>query len=177
MKLFYKIIIAFILVAVGVYSYKFAIQSSRLNNCIIVLEKTNDILKRKLDAKAQNLELSFENIPLETLVTILHKNHDASGESSETYLIDDQYRTLTDSRFDQYIAKGDKIVTPSTMLALEGKSGYMEEVDMHGISVLSVFSFLRYGQRTFAIVTQVDIAEAKSSKFNNLNDFYKSEGK
>ncbi len=103
------------------------------------------------------------------------------GETGETYLVGPDMLMRSDSYLDpenhtivasfKNPSKG-RAETEATRLALAGETGADVIMDYNGNPVLSAFAPLKVGGVTWAILAEIDVAEAFSPKDENGNYFY-----
>ncbi len=104
------------------------------------------------------------------------------GETGESYLIGSDKLMRSDSFLDpkNHTVKTSflnpdkgKVDTEASQNALAGKEGQDVTIDYNGNTVLSCFSPLKIMDLSWAIITQMDVAEAFSPKDNQGEYFYK----
>lgn len=79
------------------------------------------------------------------------------GYSAEGYLVDPQYRMLTESRFyGQDVILKQLVDTLSAQKALEGEKGCEVIKDYRGVIVLSAYSSIEIGNVRWAILVEID---------------------
>ena len=153
-------------IVLGLLFVQHKLEVSRFNNCVSVLTAANQEIRSAVLSRAETLDTSLENIPQQELTEIIHHGHERYGETSETYVVDQNHILLVNSRFEGYLKKGDKLNHPSVAFALGGNSGHIEESDTYGIPMVSVYSSITYKDKTWAVITQIDGEEAVSSRFD-----------
>ena len=83
------------------------------------------------------------------------------GETGETYVVGTDYLMRSNSRFEsKSTVLTKKVETESTKLALAGGSGVHETVDYREVPVWSAYAKLELDGVSWAIVSDVDVAEA-----------------
>ena len=83
------------------------------------------------------------------------------GESGETYLVGADKLMRSDSRFsEESTILKTKVDGETVRLALAGKTGAQEVLDYRGISVLSGYGPIEFQGVTWAILAEIDTAEA-----------------
>ncbi len=83
------------------------------------------------------------------------------GESGETYIVGSDQLMRSDSRFSEASTLLKTKVTGATVTkALEGKDGVEVILDFRGIPVISAYTPLEFMGTTWAIIGEVDVAEA-----------------
>lgn len=83
------------------------------------------------------------------------------GESGETYIVGSDQLMRSDSRFSEASTLLKTKVTGATVTkALEGKDGVEVILDYRGIPVISAYTPLEFMGTTWAIIGEVDVAEA-----------------
>ncbi len=85
------------------------------------------------------------------------------GDTGETYLVGNDYLLRSNSRFEENSILKRKVETESSKEALAGKSGQKVIKDYRGISVLSVYGPLIIKDFSWAILSEIDTAEAFKS--------------
>ncbi|MEM9834512.1 MAG: GAF domain-containing protein [Bacteroidota bacterium] len=99
-------------------------------------------------------------IPLDEIDAITQERT-GLGESGETYLVGRDYLMRSDSRFsEESTVLKLKVATLGVEEALSGKSGTQIIDDYRGVPVLSSYALLRVENITFAILSEMDVAEA-----------------
>ncbi|WP_120498767.1 methyl-accepting chemotaxis protein [Kiloniella sp. EL199] len=83
------------------------------------------------------------------------------GQSGETYLVGPDFFMRSDSRFSQESTLLKTKVTGNNVTkALKGESGVETIVDYRGVEVISAYTPLKFMGTTWAILGEVDVAEA-----------------
>jgi len=82
------------------------------------------------------------------------------GETGETYLVGSDNLMRSESRFEKDSILKKKVDTAATREALAGRSGERIIKDYRGIPVLSAYSPLKIGNIHWAIISEIDMAEA-----------------
>lgn len=110
------------------------------------------------------LQLSLDSI------NGLMQLREGMGETGETYLVGSDFRMRSDSYLDkeghsvEASFAGDiehnGVKTEATLAALSGQTGAKEILDYNGNAVLSSYSPISVGQTTWALIAEVDVAEA-----------------
>ncbi|MEM8968356.1 MAG: GAF domain-containing protein [Bacteroidota bacterium] len=99
-------------------------------------------------------------IPLDEINAITQERT-GLGESGETYLVGRDYLMRSDSRFsEESTVLKLKVETLGVEKALVGDSSTQIIDDYRGVPVLSSYSSLQVGNITFAILSEMDVAEA-----------------
>ncbi|TCI01712.1 hypothetical protein EZV61_17225 [Corallincola luteus] len=99
-------------------------------------------------------------LPTDELRQIMHFKA-GMGESGETYLVGQDYLMRSDSRFESSSTVLQKQVeTPAIENALAGNAGVMHIPDYRGIPVLSAYDYIDFDTFRWAIVAEIDRAEA-----------------
>lgn len=103
--------------------------------------------------------LAFQ-MPIARINTVMQLSK-GMGESGESYIVGADYLMRSDSRFSEEstILKS-KIDSESVILALKGESGVHEVVDYRGIPVVSAYGPLQFNGANWAIISEIDEAEA-----------------
>jgi len=86
------------------------------------------------------------------------------GESGETYIVGDDLLMRSDSRFakESTILKS-KIDSPTVHAALKGEKGAKIIDDYRGVPVISAYAPIEFNGVTWAIIAEVDLAEAMTT--------------
>lgn len=165
MKKVFAVFTLVIVIAGGLY-LKTQIEEARLQKCILTMTEVNKAKQEALLTEINSSKRIPEKIDPAIIQKILHEGLSSYGESSETYMINTSFTSLAYSRRKGYIARGDRFQLTSAELALKGNAGNLEEIDLKGDPVLSVYSPLDYKGKKWAIITQIDMKEAKSSRYD-----------
>lgn len=94
-------------------------------------------------------------------INAIMQTHVGLGDSGETYLVGDDKRMRTQSRFaDSSTILRRTVATASAQAALAGRSGIMTTTDYRGTPVLSAYAPVEVLDRHWAILAEIDRAEA-----------------
>lgn len=121
------------------------------------------------DAAGRYIGVLAFQMPLEKLNSMMQ--HQAGlGESGETYLVGSDNLMRSDSRFskESTILKR-AIDTEQVRQALAGKSGHFVGTDYRGVDVLTAFDAIKFKGTTWAIIAEIDVAEALASAYSLRN--------
>ena len=112
-------------------------------------------------------------MPLERITKIMSQRS-GLGETGESYLIGSDKLMRSDSYLDpdghsvvnsfRYPEKG-MVETLAADLALSGKAGVQEIIDYNGNPVLSSYKPIQFGEHQWAIIVEIDVAEAFASVY------------
>lgn len=112
--------------------------------------------------------LAFQ-MPLEKLNAMMQKQA-GLGESGETYLVGDDKLMRSDSRFSEESTILKRTVdTEQVRQALAGKSGHFVGLDYRNVDVLTAFDAIEFKGTTWAIIAEIDVAEALASVYSLRN--------
>ncbi|MFK5977700.1 MAG: methyl-accepting chemotaxis protein [Rhizobiaceae bacterium] len=112
--------------------------------------------------------LAFQ-MPLEKL-NIMMQDHVGLGKSGETYVVGGDKLMRSDSRFSKESTILKRTVdTEQVRQALAGKEGHFIGVDYRGIDVLVAFSAIEFNGTTWAVIAEIDEAEALASVYSLRN--------
>lgn len=89
---------------------------------------------------------------------IMQISHDL-GATAESYLVNDQYLMLTQSRFIEDSILHQKVQTPSVTKALSGATGFGIIQDYRGDAVLSAYQPFAWTGGQWAVIAEIDVAE------------------
>jgi len=119
--------------------------------------------------------------PLEKINGIL-SNRTGMGDTGESYLVgqdmlmrSDSYLNPTDYAVIASFANNNKVITTASKSALNGKKDTAVILDYNNNPVVSSWDFINVsGDVRWAIISEIDVAEAFNSKMANGDEFYKS---
>ncbi|MCP4988070.1 MAG: methyl-accepting chemotaxis protein [Colwellia sp.] len=119
--------------------------------------------------------------PLDKIQSILG-NRIGMGETGESYLVgqdnlmrSDSYLNPEDYSVKASFAGNNKIVTQAATSALNGEKNTMVIMDYNNNAVVSSWDYIDMGSGVrWAIISEVDVAEAFNPKTSDNEDFYKS---
>jgi len=119
--------------------------------------------------------------PLDKIQSILG-NRIGMGETGESYLVGQDNLMRSDSYLNpkEYSVKAsfagnNKIVTQATTSALNGEQNTSVIMDYNNNAVVSSWDYIDMGSGVrWAIISEIDVAEAFNPKTSNKEDFYKS---
>jgi len=133
------------------------------------------------DSSGSVLGVAAFQISLEEINTIMGQR-DGMGKTGETYLVGPDMLMRSDSHLDLTSrsvkasfanpAKG-KVDTEASRNALAGKTGADVIMGFHGSPVVSAYAPLKVGDVTWAILAEIDVAEAFSPVDHSGNEYYK----
>jgi len=103
-----------------------------------------------------------EAIDIDGLSKVLQDGSAQVGETSETILVDKEGYLMGGSRFVLPTDTSFKIDYPPLFYALDGKAGNSIDTDYRGISVLTIYSPIDTGNGRLALLTSMDLTEAKT---------------
>jgi two-component system NarL family sensor kinase len=92
------------------------------------------------------------------------------GLSGESYLVGEDYLMRSTSRFRKNSVLKTKVKTMASIAALDGKTGTNVVDDYRGISVFSAYAPLKISELHWAILAEIDFAEAMIPLHRSRND-------
>ncbi|HSH04365.1 MAG TPA: methyl-accepting chemotaxis protein [Anaerolineae bacterium] len=98
-------------------------------------------------------------IPINIINNIMHSGT-GLGQTGESYLVGSDNLMRTNSRFTANNILRTTVDTPSVQAALAGESGQMQITDYRGVDTLSAYEPLAIGNLNWAVITEIDTAEA-----------------
>lgn len=119
--------------------------------------------------------------PIDKINNILG-NRNGMGETGESYLVgsdqlmrSDSYLNPTEYSVKTSFSKNNKIQTQATESALSGKHDTGVIIDYNNNSVVSSWDYIDIGSNVrWAIISEIDVAEAFNPKTSDNKDFYKN---
>jgi methyl-accepting chemotaxis protein len=121
--------------------------------------------------------LSFQ-LPLNQINAIMLQR-EGMGNTGESYLVGQDYLMRSDSYLDPEghsvaasFKSQSKIETVATANALAGKSGEEVILDYNGSPVLSAYAPLKVGNLSWALISEIDVAEAFSPVDETGREYY-----
>lgn len=114
------------------------------------------------------LQSSYENI---NRLMLENDPKSGLGESGETYLVGDDFKMRSESRFHKNSIKSVKVSTKGARRALTGESGVSVFEDYRGVEVLSSYAKLDAPGIDWAILAELDMKEA-FSPFSRIFSLY-----
>ena len=128
----------------------------------------------------EKVGVAIFQMPIDRLNTIMGERA-GLGETGETYLVGPDTLMRSDSyldpEFHNVIAsfkdpERGSVETNATRSALEGKTGTEVIINYNGNPVLSAYTPVKVGGFTWALLAEIDVAEAFSPKDAEGNEFY-----
>lgn len=122
-----------------------------------------------INEKGEKEGVLVYQMPIDIINTIMN-NSTGMGETGETYIVGGDLLMRSDSRFSEESTILTRTVdTDMVKHALQGQSGTMIANDYLGVSVLSAYAPVEYNGVTFAILSEIDEAEALASIYTMRN--------
>ena len=112
-----------------------------------------------VDEDGEKTGLIALQVPIDQISQIMTENT-GLGESGETYLVGEDYLMRSESRFGDGSILTRKVDTEASKSALAGKAGTRIILDYRNISVLSHFAPMHVGEVHWAMIAEIDEAEA-----------------
>lgn len=110
---------------------------------------------------AQNVGVLIYQLPLDRINELVQGKTSFMGETGEVYLVGPEKLMRTDSRFSpESTIFEQEVDTLSVLKALAGEIGVTQVVDYRGVSTLSAYRPIRFGNQTWALIAEIDTAEA-----------------
>ncbi len=136
---------------------------------------------KAIDVKGKRIGYIAYQQPIDKINTILG-NRTGMGETGESYLVGQDKLMRSDSYLnpEQYSVKAsfsgnNKVQTQATKSALSGKQNTSVIQDYNDNPVVSSWDYIDIGSGVrWAIISEIDVAEAFNPKTSNNEDFYKS---
>ncbi len=121
------------------------------------------------NAEGKYIGVLVFQMPLDNL-NIMMQQQTGLGESGETYLVGGDGLMRSDSRFskESTILKR-KVETAQVSQALSGKTGALVGKDYRGVGVLANFGQIEFKGTTWAIIAEIDTAEAFTEVYSLRN--------
>ncbi|MBL4695597.1 MAG: HAMP domain-containing protein [Rhizobiaceae bacterium] len=127
------------------------------------------IAKPVLDIRGNYIGVLAFQMPLEKL-NIMMQHNAGLGETGETYLVGSDKLMRSDSRFSKESTILKRTVdTEQVRQALAGKGGNLIGTDYRGIDVVAAFEQIEFKGTTWAIIAEIDVAEAFASIYSLRN--------
>ncbi|NQY65111.1 MAG: methyl-accepting chemotaxis protein [Alteromonadaceae bacterium] len=138
-------------------------------------------VKAVIDHKGKRLGYIAFQQPLEKVNNIL-SNRTGMGKTGESYIVgqdklmrSDSYLNPTDYSVIVSFAKNNKVETTATLKALQGGKNTAVIQDYNNNPVVSSWDHVELGSGVrWAIISEIDVAEAFNPKTSNNEEFYKS---
>ncbi len=122
-----------------------------------------------LDRNGKPMGFMIVRLPIDRINSILQERT-GLGRTGNTYAVGQDYYMRSDSRFEKESTILRKVVkTPSVEAALRGESGWKIISDYRGVKVLSAFLPFKYKEINWAIIGEIDYAEATEASKRLLN--------
>ncbi|MCC6157430.1 MAG: methyl-accepting chemotaxis protein [Deltaproteobacteria bacterium] len=111
------------------------------------------------DANRKLIGVAAVQMPVDQIAAIMHERS-GMGESGETYAVGEDRLMRSDSRFEKGTLLKREVKTASVDAAFQGKADCMRIKDYRGTPVLSCASLLGNPDIKWAVVSEIDEAEA-----------------
>ncbi len=159
-KIFHKFFLAFVLVGAGTilllsFWYYHAMSDALINRTFDQLYSVNVLKKQQVNLLFKNKDFTINelnNILFETT---------GMGATGESYLVNDQLKMLSISRF--FPKAPSKSITVNTLAAQRGLKhleGHAILKDYRNVDVFSVYSFINLNGIDYALISEIDFSEA-----------------
>jgi signal transduction histidine kinase/DNA-binding response OmpR family regulator len=112
-------------------------------------------------ANDRNVGVLIYQLPLDRINELVQGRTGFMGETGEVYLVGPDKLMRTDSRLSpESTILEQKVDSLAVQQALDGVTGVAQVIDYRSVSVLSAYQPMRFGNQTWALVAEIDAAEA-----------------
>jgi len=147
-----------------------------------LISRTYDQLTSVRFEKIQSLNRYFETNRLKQDSTLTEKDiesinslmfntnpRNGLGKTGEAYLVDNNYKMLTSSRFKEHRDFAILVKTKATHDVFSGISGTNEYLDYRNVTVFGSYSPIEFGNHKWAVIAEIDVEEAMVSIYTLRN--------
>lgn len=122
-------------------------------------EAPASFIAQRIQHRGRTIGVLAFQMPIERINKVLHVTA-GMGETGETYIVGSDLLMHSDSRFSKTstILKT-RVETNTVERALKGETGVASIVDYRGVPVLSAFQPFTFGNSTWALIAEIDMAE------------------
>jgi signal transduction histidine kinase len=155
----------------GFYSY-FKSKNALLSRAIEQLNSVRSIKKAQIENYFNFLKVNKLQPDFDTVSEILLDTNQTKGlgRSGDIYIVNDDFRIISKSRFPGYLREGKQIRTKGIIQAFASGEGHSINPDYRNILCLSSFDKLNIEGHNWVIVAEIDYSEAMSPIKNLRND-------
>lgn len=155
----------------GFYSY-YKARNALLSRAIEQLNSVRSIKKAQVESYFFYLNSNGRQADFDTINEILLDTNQTKGlgRSGDIYIVGDDFRIKSRSRFPGYLKEGRQIRTPGIVQAFESGEGHLIDRDYRNILCLSSFDKLKVDGKDWVIMAEIDYSEAMAPIKNLRND-------
>lgn len=155
----------------GFYSY-FKARNALQSRAIEQLNSVRSIKKAQVENYFRSLKSTGRQADFDTITEILLDTNQTKGlgRSGDIYLVGDDFRIKSRSRFPSYLNEGSQMRTPAILQAFKSGEGHSVNPDYRKILCLSSFDKLNTDDQSYVILAEIDYSEAMAPIKNLRND-------